>query len=349
MAKLKTFQERLKTGDFPNPAPWKSEAEVVEAYDSGFPGAFYDPEGTEEIESGRYGRGEDAVRTFGLEDAGKGKLSLLYPAIWKASGSTKIFQGNKSQPVGDCVSRGQTHAAMLSLAAAVLNGKGSWPKFQPGTDAETMGFHPHGVYWLRGHGGHGWSCASAAKESKSIGLIEFQQYPGPLSYDMTRYTTATSTRYGSTRPPREVIEQLSGHRTLDYSVPKTFEQVRDLIASGYAVDSCGSEGFSKSRDANGVSGRSGSWSHSMAYCAVDDTEWAHKNYGEPLVCVLNSWGENWIKGSRSVHGGSDYPEIPKGAFWAKWSQISRRSCFAITAVDGYPPMKLPDWKIGDII
>lgn len=84
----------------------------------------------------------------------------------------------------------------------------------------------------------------------------------------------------------------------------------------------------------------------MAYIGCDSTEWAHSNYGGPLVLLLNSWGTAWIHGPRKVHGGDDYPEIPKGSFWAKWSDLSGRDCYAFSAVKGFPPQKLPDWNLG---
>lgn len=98
MAKLKTFLERMRDDDFPEPATFKNEEECVAAYDSGYQGCFYDPDGAEEVESQEYGQFGDVAREFGLEDNGKGKLSLLYPEVWKVSGRDDWFHGSKSQP-----------------------------------------------------------------------------------------------------------------------------------------------------------------------------------------------------------------------------------------------------------
>jgi len=351
MAKPKTLEQRMRDGDMPPPAEFETHEDCMAAYEGGYEGCIYDPDGAEECEAQEDGVFGDAAQKYGIADSGKGKLSLLYPGVWKVSGRDDWFHGKISQPTGDCVSRSQSHSAIASLANAVLNGNGSWPEIPDEAYRSGMPFSPTATYWLKHGGASGWSCAAAARESKTIGFVIAKSYPdNPNLGDLlTKYNTSVIGKYCHSGPPDDVVKTLNGHCTLTYSRIKSFEEVRDAIASGYGVNSCGGQGFSKQRDANGVSRRSGHWSHSMAYVAVDDTEWAHSNYGGPLVCVLNSWGTSWIKGPRKVHGGDDYPEIPKGAFWARWSDIAGRDCYAISAVQGFPQQKLPDWNLGGLI
>jgi hypothetical protein len=345
MARLKTLTERIANNELPPPAIFKSAEECASAYERGFEGAVYDPEGAEQVESQQFGKGADMMRTFGLEDSGKGKLSLLYPSVWQVAGRDDFFHGSKSQPCGDCVSRSQTHAAMASLAIAVQNGQGSWPDVPDEVYKYGMVFHPSPVYWNRDHGGDGWSCSQAVARSKdSIGLVVCAKYPAPLDFDLTVYSESVAHKWGSKRPPEDIRKQLNEHCTLSYSRISRYEEIRDAIAAGYGITTCGSQGFDSTRDANGVARRKGQWSHAMAYIGVDDTEWARKNYGEPLIAVLNSWGESWISGSRTVQGNSSIPQIPKGSFWAKWSDLSGRDCYAVSAVEGFPRMKLPKWE-----
>ena len=87
----------------------------------------------------------------------------------------------------------------------------------------------------------------------------------------------------------------------------------------------------------------------MAYVGVDDTEFAHSQYGGPLVLVLNSWGTSWIRGPRKVQGKDDYPEIPKGSFWARWSELQGRDCYTFSAVNGFPPQKLAPLNLQELI
>ena len=215
-----------------------------------------------------------------------------------------------------------------------------------------MPFHPTPCYWLKKGGASGWSCSSAAARSKDgIGLAFSINYGGDIG-DLREYSTKLIEKYCRKGPPQSVIDELNGNVTLTYSRIKSFSEIRDAISNCIGVNSCGSQGFAKTRDANGVAKRSGSWSHSMAYIGVDDTEWAHKNYKSPLVCVLNSWGTSWISGPRTVQGNPNLPPIPKGAFWARWEQdLSGRDCYAISTVKGFPPQKLPSWDkaIGGLI
>ena len=350
MAKLKTLKQRMAEGSMPPPVEFDTHEECISAYEQGFEGAIYDPDGAEECEAQEDGVFGDAAHKYGIAGSGKGKLSLLYPACWKVSGRDGWFHGAKSQPTGDCTSRGQSHAAIASLANAVLNGNGSWPEIPEEAYASGMPWSPTGTYWLKHGGPSGWSCAAAARESKKIGLVIGKHYEsvGDL-LKPENYTTHTISKYCRSGPPEAAFNELNYSVTQTYSRIRSFEEVSDAIANGYGVNSCGGEGFSKTRDANGVSRRSGHWSHSMAYIAADDTEWAHKNYGGPLVLLLNSWGTSWIHGPRKVQGSDDYPEIPKGAFWARWSDLSGRDCYAFSAVKGFPPQKLPDWRLRDLI
>ena len=155
MAKLKTLKQRMETNDWPAPATFKSPEECAAAYSDGYIGCIPDPDGAEEIEAQKYGKFSDVAHEFGIADSGKGKLSLLYPLVWKVSGRDDWFHGSKSQPTGDCVSRGQSHAAIQSLAAAVHNGNGSWPDIPDAAYKTGMPFHPTPTYWNKKGGASG--------------------------------------------------------------------------------------------------------------------------------------------------------------------------------------------------
>ena len=48
--------------------------------------------------------------------------------------------------------------------------------------------------------------------------------------------------------------------------------------------------------------------------------------------------------------GIDLPEIPKGAFWARWKDLSGRDCYAMSSVKvDFPPQKLPEWNLRSLI
>ena len=107
MSRVRTYLERLNSGSLPPKVSFSSGEQAADAYSRGFEGAIYDPDHAAEVETAfAYGRGEDAVRAFGIEGSGEGKLVPLYDLVWRVSGSTELFQGKQSQPVGDCFIEG---------------------------------------------------------------------------------------------------------------------------------------------------------------------------------------------------------------------------------------------------
>ena len=350
MARLKTYRERFKNNELPDPQDFKNVEELVNAYDSGFEGAIYDPDGAEELESGPYGNMADTASEFGFAGQGEGKMILLYPEVWKVSGRSDWFHGEPNQACGDCVSHSCKHSLITSLAVSVSNGVGSWPDL-PDSAYKYGCMHPSPTYWMRGKNSDGWSCSTAIKKAtNNIGMVECKDWGSPLGMNLAAYSKSIAHKWGSTPPPADVQKQLGMHLVKASSRCKSWETVRDAISAGYALCTCGGEGWSKSRDSNGFSKRSGSWSHALTYIGYDDSEWAHKTYGQQLVLILNSWGPSWIGGPRAVHGGgTGAPDIPKGSFWAKWSDCKNRDCYAVSDINGFPNRKLKDWNLRDLI
>jgi hypothetical protein len=351
MAKLKSLKQRMADGDMPPPAEFNTEEECVSYYEGGGEGCIYDPDGAEECEAQEDGVFGDAAQKYGIADSGKGKLSLLYPGVWKVSGREEWFQGKISQCTGDCVSRSQSHSAISTLAHAVLNGNGSWPDIPDESYRSGMPWSPTATYWLKHSGVSGWSCAAAARESKKIGLVIAKHYDNPSIGDLLKpenYKTSTIAKYCHRGPPEDAFKDLNYCVTQTYSRSNTskFEEIRDALANGYGVSTCGGQGYSRSRDAHGVAKRSGHWSHALSLIGCDSTEWAIKNYGEPLYLVLNSWGHYMGKDRPHPQGNTSIPGIPAGSFWCTVSSFSGRDSYIFSSVKGFPPQKLPDWNLG---
>ena len=350
-ARLKTYRERFKNNELPDPQDFKNVEECVSAYDRGLEGAIYDPDGAEEVESGRYGNMADTAQEFGFASQGQGQLNLLYAEVWKAAGRSDFFHGSYNQACGDCVSHSLRHSLMGTLACSVTNGEGSWPDLPDSAYKGGSCFHPSPTYWLRGKNSDGWSCATAVQRATDgIGMVACLNYPSPLSVDLANYSKSIAHKWGSQKPPSDVIDQLNDHKVKSSSRCKSWDTVRDALSAGYALCTCGGEGFSKSRDDNGYSKRSGSWSHALTYIGYDDSEWAHKTYGQQLVLILNSWGPSWNSDNGPYpQGNKSLPKIPRGSFWAKWSDVKNRDCYAISSVVGFPNRKLKNWDLRDLI
>jgi hypothetical protein len=325
--------------------------EVVEAYESGFAGAkAATPEQTEELHQTIQDRGfaiygSDAAGAFAGSHAGK--LVAHFTHI------ERLYPGSLPGPAqqrGDCVSHDDKNTKLYSHVCDIISGvpDEKTGKLEGIVEVPAEGikqgvFAPEVSYWFRGYNGDGWSCEAAASVSlKLAGCVVRKNYP-EIGIDLTRYSGKLAGKYGKPAPPEEVRKALSNNLVYIATKLRSFEEVRDFLGNGYGVSTCGGEGFSSSRDENGVSSRRGSWSHAMSFIGADDRAETHSKYGGPLVLVLNSWGK-FNSGPRRVMG-TDI-DIPEGSFWARWKDVSRRSLIAYSGVNGWPARSLPDYSPG---
>jgi hypothetical protein len=329
--------------------PWEPQSEYL----SGLRGVYADPAASERLTQylllqGQSPDGGTTCQRYGLVGSGAGKLSATWAVI------DRVFPGSlpaSAQSRGDCVSHSTRNACLGTLACEIAAGK---PDEVTGLvegapnisdEARRDGvLSTESIYWFRGHGGDGWSCDHAAEVVlKESGLWLRKRYEA-LGIDLTKYDGKVAGKWGSSKPPAEVRAIGAEHLVRTATRAHTFEEVRDLLANGYCISSCGSEAFSSTRDANGVSRRSAAtWHHAMAYLGVDDRPEILRLYSEPLVLVMNSWAK-WNTGGRTVLGTT--LEIPHGSFWSRWSDIKGRYCIAFSGVVGWPPQQLDSWTGG---
>ena len=320
---------------------------VREQYERGFAGAAFSQEAHDQFLEGiEYVDGADVCRDFGYEETAKGELVVPFVPL------LQIYPGclpGGAQLEGDCVSWGQRNANLLTMATEAVSGipdevsgKVEEPPEVSATARKNGVLSTEAIYFFRStKPGHGWYCSEAARVSQTkAGCVLRQPYDG---IDLTKYTRSTVNAYNRKSVERSLAEAIDDNLVRQATVVNSFETLRDLLARGFGMQTCGSEGFSSTRDENGVCRRSGSWAHSMAYMGVDDRPWAHETYGGPLVLVQNSWGE-YMSGPRKIHG-TDL-EIPPGSFWARWRDVARRQIIAMGGVNGWARRKLPDYSPG---
>lgn len=207
------------------------------------------------------------------------------------------------------------------------------------------------------------NCSAAARVmQKSSGLWIRKDYP-ELGFDLTRYSGKLAGKWGRTPPTGKVAEQGRMNPVRAYAEAKSIDARRDAIANGFIGNHCGMEGFSNTRDENGVSRRRGQWAHAMTTIGWDDRPIIIRKYGGPLELILNSWGI-FNSGPRDILDSAQYVPadkkdlwiqldivnpstgnimIPKGSFWARASDSSRREWLATSSVQGWPRRKLENW------
>lgn len=335
---------------------FESGFDVLQAYDNGFIGAYApQPEQIQQFrmyiqEQGGTADGRMACQQYGLENSGKGKLSTPFLEILELY--PDCLPG-PAQGRGDCVSHSSKNAALGTLCCEVTSGKPDplSGRLEGAPEVSAVGrlngvLSTEAIYNWRRHGGDGWSCVEAANVMlKESGLWLRKNYP-EIEVDFTQYSARNAGIYGSRTPPESWLKIGREHLVQTATEVEDYETLRDLLANGYCISSCGSEGFSSERNEHGVSSRKGSWAHAMAYLAVDDRPEIIAIYGEPLILIQNSWGQ-WNDGPRRIFGTNI--DIPHGAFWARWSDIKNRYMIAFSGVNGWPPKKLKSYgALGNI-
>lgn len=323
--------------------------DVVKAYETGFIGATCDAEEMDKLRAviaaaGGIPDGAMACSQYGLEETGKGKLSLPFLEVFKLY--PECLPG-PAQGRGDCVSHSSKNGGLLSMCCEVTSGKPDevTGKVEGAPEVSEAGrlagvLSTEAIYNWRRHGGDGWSCGAAARVMlNESGLWVRKNYP-EINVDFTNYSARNAGIYGSRTPPDSWLKIGQEHLVRTATVLNSYEELRDMLHNGFGISSCGGEGFSSQRDENGVSPRRGGWAHAMAYIAVDDRPEIISIYKEPLICVQNSWGV-WNDGSRRIYGTNI--DIPHGAFWARWSDIKNREMIAFSSVMGWPPKKLKNF------
>lgn len=331
--------------------------EIVELYQRGFKGFVPDPRADEEFErylrdTNQYALAGDAIDDFGLSDVGKDKVTLPYLA------AEQIYPGclpGGRQMRGSCVAWATRNALMVSFCSYVKYGTNAEryaaPKVSPVAVQHGV-FSTEAIYWFRRHSGDGWQGSAAAQvATNESGLTPRQHYP-ELELDLTQYSPQTEAKWGLSLPPAQVRDMCRQHISGSATVCKSWNDVRSMVSSGYALQTCGMEAFEFQRDAYGVAkrDRSTSWAHAMAVIAVDDRPDVRQRYSSDgktgLVLVQNSWGAV-NKGPDIVIG--TQKRIPPGSFWARWEDFKERYIVALGPSKGWKPMKLPNWGMENIL
>jgi hypothetical protein len=321
--------------------------DVVAAYEKGFLGAYADDEADAALwdfvrAHGGIPDGAMACQTYGLEESGKGKLSL--PVLEMLALYPDCLPGG-AQGRGDCVSWSTRNSCLGTLCCEVTSGKpdevsGRLEGAPEVSDEARLNgvLSTEAFYNWRRHGGDGWSCSAAAKVALNDSGLWLRKKYDEIGVDFTRYSARNAGLYGSRTPPESWRAIGRDHLIRTATDVQTYEELRDLLANGYCISSCGGESWSNVRDENGVSKRTAKgWAHALAYLGVDDRPEIIQRYGEPLVLIQNSWGD-WNDGPRRIYGTAF--DIPIGAFWSKWSDMENRSMIAFSGVNGWPPKKL---------
>jgi hypothetical protein len=319
-------------------------------YEDGFDGCYPDPDAAARLwQTVRDMGGDpfDAARRYGLSGSGAGKLSLPFLA------QLRLYPDSLpgvAQQRGDCVSFSTRTAAVGSYCASLVYGSNEHGYVAPVVSpvARQNGVaSTEALYWYRGYDGDGWSCAAAADIAISkSGIVLRQKYPD-LGLDLTEYSPTMAGKWGRLSPPEKVQAMTNDNLCRNATNCKTYEEVRDMLANGYCLSTCGSEAFTDKRNAYGICDRTNkTWHHAIAAIAVDDRPETVEREKGGLILLCNSWGD-YVGGARAIWNTDK--QIPVGSFWARWRDIEDRYFIALGPSVGWPANKLPNWGLENIV
>ena len=313
----------------------------LEAYSGGLSGCRPDPRADEELIDSilRHGGNPDGgsvAFSWEFAEAGKGKLTLLFPAV------QTVFPGcwpGPTQLTGDCVARAAANCLLTSLALEIASNKPDevTGKIEGAPDISDRGIRDsviasESLWAWRGYDSDGWICSKAAQVATTKGFLIRKPY-AELGFDLTQYTDATI-RLGGSRPPSQKwVDESSQRIARTATVLTGREQVRDFLFQGYGIFNCSSMAFELTRNEDGFSKQLGIWHHAQSFIGYDDRPETHQKYGQALVLWNNSWAA-WNSGPRRVRGTPI--DIPPGSYWALASTIDKAQCIALSSVSGWP-------------
>jgi hypothetical protein len=297
---------------------------LLEAYGSGFTGAFCDKRDLDKL-LGQLPHPLFSVAADNLAGTGEGKISLPFKCLMKFEPN---FGSYERQETGDCVSHATRNAVDVSRAVEIFNGDKEDFILRSATE---------GIYGSRGFTGQGMTCSQAARfVSTQGGILLRKKYDFA---DLTQYNPQVGMNWGGRGVPQSVITEASKHQVKTVSLIHSVEAARDALANGYAISVCSDQGFSSTRDKNGIAAAQGNWGHAMAWIGCDDSR---EIFNEILFLVQNSWGL-WNNGPKRLGQ-------PDGSFWIRESvarrMLAQDGSFVFSNVDGFEARKV-NWNLMD--
>lgn len=291
------------------------------------------------------------IKTFGDTPAGHIAAEDMPKFVfgWKAYEQLlgKPAPIKDQNPAGTCVSFGTNTAIETTLAAEILRRKGSaaeWTLFSEevtyaGSRIEIGGGRikptprdPHG---------DGSVGAWAAQFVTKWGCVPRKNYPDTA--DLTKYDYQLARKWGhhaSQGVPTELEAVARKYPVKSFAQVKVWEEAKAAMAQGYFVAICSNQGFTRTRDANGVARPSGEWGHCMAL-----TGYYTDDRGREFGHVTNSWNKYFT-------GPNGWGEPQEDGFWTEASvvhgMLRQNDSWAFSGVVGFPARKPLDWNVNRI-
>lgn len=306
--------------DFLNLGGWVDDQEVVQSSMEGLAHPLFLPAAS------------------AIKESGEGKVVLLHQFVEKLNGGRFNV---RTQEGPDCTSFATACAIDCVKAAEIVSKKQNeiWD-YETATEPIYIGSRINIGKGQLGNGGgsYGVWVARYANEIGAPSRNNYSELQDGLDLRTYNWRIANLLSGGRGAGLNEKFVQFCNTKKIrTTSQVRTYTEVRDAIANGYAVIICSNQGFTSTRDREGFASPSGSWAHAMCVTGVDD-----KGEGcsrkRPGVLVQNSWGPDWITGPKRHNQ-------PDGSFWVDAQVLESRilsagDSWVLSDYDGYPTKKL---------
>ncbi len=326
--------------------------EVIRNYEKGLAGCQYsESERDALLESMPEPDGEKVAYQNGFVGTGEGKVTIIYQYAqkhYKQTNGINVWP-KPGQTTGNCVGKAGANIGIVLIGVdAVSNTPDEQTKTVEGFPVLSNIAVKNGVvadepiYGDRGHAGQGANCDRLQRHMTEWGGVVLRQNYEEIGLNLEETDTAISIKWGRSQTPENVRALGRKHQIRNATSLKTHEQARDFVAQGCPIWVCSGLGWSSSRDENGYSKQSGSWSHSWIVCGYDDRSTTIAKYGFPLFLYMHDWGK-WNSGGRRIMGTDE--DIPEGCFWADARLLNKCDLTAMNSVNGWPRRNLPEFYV----
>lgn len=251
------------------------------------------------------------------ENAWDGKSDIcLWDACIKVTGAN--LSAHK-QTIGDCVSHGHGSGMDYLQCVQIALGKvnGSFVLDQDNCYTEAI----YGQ--MRKRAGQ----LSNQDGASGIWAVESLVADGYPTRKGRVYNGSDAKKWGARGTPETLISEGKDRRLAAYVKITDTKQAMNLLNNGYPISVCSNQGFSMSRDANGVCQAQGNWGHCM--CIIG----GFLVSGQLIFVIMQSWGQN-------VPSGPTIKRMPDNSFGANENVVARMfragDSYALTSVPGFP-------------
>jgi hypothetical protein len=227
-----------------------------------------------------------------------------------------------AQQIGDCTSFGSGHAVDLLQCIDIALAKGDKSQYRETSTEAIYGLGREIAHMLGG--GDGCYGVAVSKALTEVGAV-----PREL---VGAYSGQRAKQWGRSGVPEEIKAKAKDHRLGAATLVTTLDELDAALRNGYPCIVCSNQGFTMTRDADGVCQPSGSWAHCMFISARRE-----KN-GRVQYCICQSWGPR-------TPGGPLSDDQPPFSFWADGGVIARmiggRDSLAFAKFSGFVARPIP--------